>query len=361
MIALQDRIRQLESENVRMSEELKDNIEELGKYKKVVEKLKLELEKYKNELNHENEHLINQVKILDNKVRQLVAEKDKHLEQNAIDKSKWRAKEEKLIEELKTSEMERKELVKRKEVMINEVNELKQSLSNIRDQYQTSHIEAEQEINRLKKELNKSINDEVLELKAKLKTISDELERTKQRYRMTKMLNKNNIMSFKKTIDLQKKEIETLKNSQCKYTLPSYSRSPLKKHSHCQSSVFKNVTVQERHNTSETFNQRMNENKKNVLLTPKNNHKVLNRPSLIRAKSKENNSFDNMYSEKEVLDKIFLLEREIADLSYQHKKLLAKTQDSVTRVKSLKSLSKELEGKKESLIRLRKQQLRKQA
>ena len=406
MIALQNRIRQLEYDNKNLSEESKGTREELGKNKKMVEdiafienNLRIELEKAHNEhykIKEENNQLAETMKILEDQVKQLMIEKNKHLEQNAADKNQWKIEREQLLSSIKENEDKVKELTRSKEIMINEVEELRSSLNHAKDLYQKPFKEAEKELKKLKEEnkktnekLNKS-NSELLPLKAKLKAVTNELDRVKANSKSVITHNKRNITTLKKTIEQQKKEIDALKNYQCKYAQPSKCSAQ----TISQSSVLKDLTLRERSQRNNakmlnsyknftrniankfelTTNSENKEMKMNSLTTPNRKdtmHKTMDQKILNQASSitllkstqmDENNSLLNVkrceeYKIDEVLNEIFLLEREIAYLSYQCKDLCTKSHNSITASETLQKLSKELREKKERLARLNEEEL----
>lgn len=398
MIALQNRIRQLECENKNLSEELKDTREELGKHKKMVEDITLMESNLRTELEEahsrqykfkeENKQLAESKKTLEDQVKLLMIEKNKHLEQNAAEKNQWRVEREQLINDLKENNNRVKELAECKKVMTNEVEELKASLDKIKSLYSKSYKEAEKELKRLKEE-NKKINEqlktstnkyhyELLPLKAKLNAVTGELDRVKARSKNTITHNKSNIAALKKTIDQQKKEIDVLKNCQCKYAQPP--RSSIQNMS--QTSVLKDMTLRERsqRNSARIFNSYKNsKNGEMEVSSPvvsskvdpiykKIHQKVLSQTSsavlLKSTQMDENNSLFDINLKKheepkvdQALNEIFLLEREIADLSYQYKDLSTNPHNPISNSETLQKLSKELEEKRGRLGILREEQL----
>ena len=128
-----------------MADQLRQTKDELESQKRITGKLDelnkengkltLDLEICKNEnisLKNEIDLLKKQCNCLELENKKNIEDKDKHLEQNAVEKNSWRREREALLMQVAGSNEKVEELTKCKEVMISEIEESKASLENIK-------------------------------------------------------------------------------------------------------------------------------------------------------------------------------------------------------------------------------------
>ena len=393
MIALQNKIKELINENQKLNSNLMNVQKELEKHK-CTDKNINELEKNEKQLKEEiknftkEKYSLKQEKVelqsenikLKDRIEELSHEKEKHLEQNAIDKDDWRKEKELLLNQLSENNDKVENLSKCKETMMTEIESSKTALMSIEKLFKKSEKESKKKIkdlteenNEMKKQLiiiTNKYNNEIDPLKEKLRSVFDELERLKHKSKANVNCEKRNAMSLKKTIEKQKKEIEILTNPQCKYAQPRAISSSFINQSRQSCSKeclwetgFKSVkylvpfipralTARDDTNCEVLKNESNGIStlepvsiiKENALKDNLNKAREEVKSEVIKLVPRMKLKHFKQYTYKEkplvakdtkpklnLSDKIFFLEREIADLNYQHKELCSKDKNNESR------------------------------
>ena len=222
MKALQDKIRELEHVNSQLKETMKISeksfedksnqiMGELGELRGENSLLKDNIMA----LSQEKEYLLKQI-------QQLNKEKDRHLEQNSFEREQWRKEKGQCLSEISEINKQTQEIVKERQIMIEELDESKSQLNELQQVLNKSKRDAESELKKLKNE-NSNLNEKIKKLKRdhdrELHEFCREVDKWKQKYRNEVLRNKSKVTNLKKTMESQKKEMEVIKNGQCKYAL----------------------------------------------------------------------------------------------------------------------------------------------
>ena len=335
-------------------------------------------------------------------IKHLTEQKERHLQENASDKNQWREDKEKFINEITKYSEIIQELTNWKELMQTELEAKDKSKVNIEEIFHKLRKESEGEIEYLKLQnkklteqlitIRKQYDYEVLPLREKLKIAYKQLEKYNKKCQKSIIKDKMALSSFKKIINNQKKQIITLKNSQCKYAQQTHPEHNIIFH---QKSIKRSVSkhasphIQHKRNTSSiprscknsidsiimksgcrTFrtNRKNSEYKipgsinivvpsqitKDSVERMKNKLNLQPEGSFIVADNKEELQINNE------LDEILRLEREIADLNYQYNNLTGKLVNNTELGGGLDNLIKLIADKNEKLKQLRTKQCFKQ-
>ena len=166
MKALQDRTRQLERENdhLRMKDkevektlEEEQNkmrnkmMEEMSRCAEIEKKLQRELRTVAEENKQLRQEFADK-EFVQRQVQQLEKEKERHLEQNSVDRELWRKEKAQLLSQISEGNERMQELARQKEMMMSEIEETKSRLSEIEGLFDKSKRDAGSETKRLKAE-----------------------------------------------------------------------------------------------------------------------------------------------------------------------------------------------------------------
>jgi len=408
MKALQDKVRTLERENEHLAIKLKTTektlddeqsklhsrvSEEMSHWTEIEKKMQNDLKNYEAEnlaLRRELSELKESKELLAREKLLVEKEKDRHIEQNSTDREQWRKEKNSLVGQISEGNEKIQQLVKQKEIMLDEIEETKSKLGEISGLFDKSRIELETELKRTKQEadsvkeklktIKKKHDQEISGIKNELENAYKEIERLKQKAKEESIKERNDRASLKRTIDNQKKEIEVLRCSrqsklqqktpvaikQQNVTITSQiQKSGSKKPGEHKRNVSKGVTERQKSNKKNTKSRSSSKDK-----NPRSRSRSKGKLGSINASREfatvhepEKEEITMQFKEKanktiapievvsyanpdsisqlseytmtnktkggldEISNEIFFLERDIADLNRQYKEMLTKSND----------------------------------